>query len=320
MNDLLKIECSIDFDQIMNGSDGEILIGEEKYIIRRLDKNIRANKGGNSWVMKMFQISDDGDDSFDNAPAGIIKVNKADYYIKRGIFNRKMNKRINQEIDALKECKKQKAQYVISINIDGILFNYNRTNTKAHRFYTMEVAECDLKQYMERYDLDFLERIETCMELTKSLRELWELGFYHRDIKPDNFFYLETGEWKVGDLGLVAKRNTPETYDGENEFVGPKGWTSPETMNKYLVAEGDGRFDRIIDEKSDMFQLGMVFWYIMQGNAPIGCIMEKDFLENNHDLYILIRTMISHDKRLRPQTFDDIIYRLNQIADKYLLG
>ena len=56
----------------------------------------------------------------------------------------------------------------------------------------------------------------------------------HRDIKPDNFFHLETGEWKVGDLGVVAKRNTSETHDGENEFIGPKGWTSPETMNKYL--------------------------------------------------------------------------------------
>ncbi|MBQ9546237.1 MAG: protein kinase family protein [Bacteroidales bacterium] len=315
MNELLTIRCSIDFDKIMNGSSGELLIGETIYKICRLDKNIRANKGGNSWVMKMYQTSDDEDESFDNNPISIIKVNKAEYYNEGGKYDRKKNKRINQEIDALQECKNKKAKYVISIDFDGILLNNNRD---VHRFYTMEVAECDLKQYMERNDLDFLERIETCMELTKSLRELWKLGFYHRDIKPDNFFHLETGEWKVGDLGLVAKRNTSETHDGENEFIGPKGWTSPETMNKYLVEESNDRFDRIIDEKSDMFQLGMVFWYIMQGNAPIGCIMEKDFLNENHDLYQLIRSMVSHSKLLRPMNFDIILERLNQIANRCL--
>lgn len=90
-------------------------------------------------------------------------------------------------------------------------------------------------------------------------------------------------------------------------------------MNKYLVKESDNRYDRLIDEKSDMFQLGMVFWYIMQGNAPIGNIMEKDFKYQDHSLYILIRTMVSYDKTYRPKDFNTILERLNYLANREIV-
>ena len=116
----------------------------------------------------------------------------------------------------------------------------------------------------------------------------------------------------------MEQRNNSVSIDFPQEFIGPRGWTSPETMNKYLVDENNKQFDRFIDEKSDMFQLGMVFWYVLQGNATIGCIMESDFIMKNHQLYVLIRQMISHPKGLRPYSFKVIIDKLNQIADNYL--
>lgn len=316
MEDLLEIECSIDFQAIMDGTDGELTIGEETYRLTRLDRNIRGNKGGNSWVMKMYNCLDEESMEDDN-PVGVIKINKSNYFASSGKYDRKNNKRINQEIMALKDCKEQSAEYVITIDKEGLLKNtIPSKQTQTYRFYTMEAAKCDLKKYMEHYDGEYLGRIEICMELTKSLKELYGLGYYHRDIKPDNFFFLKTGEWKVGDLGLVDLRNKPSGNDAPNEFIGPKGWTSPEAMNKYLINQDDKRFDRFIDEKSDMFQLGMVFWYIFQGNAPIGNIMEKDFQYDEHDLYILIRTMVSYNKATRPKDFDDILNRLNYIASK----
>lgn len=317
----MEIECSIDFNSIMNGAYGELTIGDNIYILGRLDRNIRGNKGGNSWVMKMFQQDSDPEN---DPPAKIIKINKSNYFTDDGKIDRRNNKRIDGEIAALNSCKAQSAKYVISIDSDGVLKNTLRKDGKivsaSYRFYTMEVAEFDLKQYMEKFqsDMDFIGRINVCKELTKALNELYLNGYYHRDIKPDNFFFIEDEGWKVGDLGLSQNRKTDKIIDGKYEFVGPKGWTSPETMNKHIVKEGDKRYDRIIDEKSDIFQLGMVFWYVMQGNAPIGCIMEKDFHYANHSLYILIRLMVSHDKSYRPKDFQSIIDRLDQIIDREL--
>lgn len=319
INKIVEFECSIDFNSVMDGSYGELTIDENIYIVSRLNQNMKGNKGGNSWVMKMFpQDSDPQND----LPVKIIKINKSDYYDNNKKPSRKNNKRINGEIEALNECKNKSAKYVIKIDKDGILINSPQNDARrrtTHRFYTMEVAEFDLKQYVESNELDFNGKLSICMELTKALNELYKYGYYHRDIKPDNFFYVYDEGWKVGDLGLVKNRKSEVVIDGKNEFIGPRGWTSPETMNKYLVKESDDRYDRLIDEKSDMFQLGMVFWYIMQGNAPIGNIMENDFKYQDHSLYILIRTMVSYDKTCRPKDFNTILERLSYIANREII-
>ena len=92
----------------------------------------------------------------------------------------------------------EKAQYVVDIKSDGVLINTIDGNTSYHRFYIMEYADCDLKTYMEdeNNQIDVYDRVKICIELTKSLNELYELGYYHRDIKPDNFFILHQGNGK----------------------------------------------------------------------------------------------------------------------------
>lgn len=71
------------------------------------------------------------------------------------------------------------------------------------------------------------------MQIAYGIKNLDSLGFYHRDIKPDNILIFNDNQWRISDLGLVAKRD--EDIDRPNEFIGPKGWISPEAMNKYLV-------------------------------------------------------------------------------------
>ena len=311
------VSCSINFPELSpNENDNIINVNRLDYRLNYLGER-KGNKGGNSWVFALYNAQEEyGDED----PIAAIKINKKEYYTDNNKYYRKGNKRIDAEIEALKQCKNKKADYVIDIISDGVLKNTIKGETHYHRFYIMEYATCDLKTFREdeSCEMDVYDDVKICIELTKALKELFELGYYHRDIKPDNFFYFASGKWKVGDLGLVEKRNTTGSLDDPQEFIGPRGWTSPETMNKYLADKDDLRFDRYIDEKSDMFQLGMVFWYVLQGNAPIGCIMEKDFLLDNHPLYILIRTMVSHPKALRPISFDSVINSLNQVADNYL--
>lgn len=312
------IKCKLKLPKLsIEPLDNIITIDRVDYILYRND--IRGNKGGNSWIYFLYAIGDieniEDSDNLPETPDMVVKINK--YCINNNSSNAiKRNNRFEQEIKALYNCRSK--PYVIDIYHNGIIEDSTGNEWK---YYSMEFAEYDLKGFMEsKENLSTSERIAICIKLTQALNDLYTAGYYHRDIKPDNFFLTMYKEWKIGDLGLVEERNKENEIDDPQEFIGPRGWTSPEVMNKVLTDKNCKRFDRTIDDKSDIFQLGMVFWYVMQGNAPIGCIMEKDFLENNHELYMLIRTMISHDKRLRPQTFDDIIYKLNQIADKYLLS
>ncbi|MBK9582418.1 MAG: protein kinase [Saprospiraceae bacterium] len=201
------------------------------------------------------------------------------------------------------------------------IFNRNKDYYEKHRFYTMEYAPFDLKTFIEinhmTVDYDF--KLNLCLSLAKGLEELRRLDYYHRDIKPDNIFFID-GDWKIGDLGLIAERNKQFEIDKVAETIGPRGWMSPESMNKYLT-EGKGfpnLYDCIIDHRSDIFQLGKVFWYIFNFNAPIGCIKPVDMHFKDNDIYPIMRRMLNHNKKKRFSTIEDVITELKRISLKSL--
>lgn len=118
----------------------------------------------------------------------------------------------------------------------------------------------------------------------------------------------------------MAFRDEDELYDKKNEFIGPKGWLSPEAMNKYLSYDDSMyKFDCKIDHQSDIFQLGKIFWYILQGNVPIGGISRSDFFDRREEVYSLLKYMLNHSKKKRPLTIDYVINDLKQIIQKYSL-
>lgn len=186
-------------------------------------------------------------------------------------------------------------------------------------FYIMDYATSDLKNYLENNQITYAERINLCLQIAEGLKGLNDLGCYHRDLKPDNILMFDN-IWKIGDLGLIAFRDEDELYDKKNEFIGPKGWLSPEAMNKYLsYDDSEYKFDCKIDHQSDIFQLGKIFWYIFQGNVPIGGISRSDFFDRRDEVYSLLKYMLNHSKKQRPLTIDYVINNLKRIIQKYSL-
>jgi serine/threonine protein kinase len=180
----------------------------------------------------------------------------------------------------------------------------------------MEYAEYDLKNYIEfnHHLMKLNDKLSLCINLCEGLKELYSLGYYHRDIKPDNIFMIDD-VWKIGDLGLLDERNKPNEIDKVAEPIGPKGWMSPESMNKYLCEGKNFKHSHncIIDHQSDIFQLGKVFWYIFQHNAPIGSVRGKDFLIKNSQIYAVLRTMLNNSKQRRYKEIDEVIKLLKPI-------
>ncbi|MCF0075597.1 protein kinase family protein [Dyadobacter sp. CY261] len=281
-----------------------------------------GNKGGNSIVLRLFESqSIDTDDPDYSEPDKILKISK--YPIQKFGSNRP-EKRFKKEIESLFNCKRNSFQNVIDIFQFGICRVRNvkdRSRFDDHLFYTMEFAQNDLKSYIEQNHVNMgtEEKLGLCLSLSEGLKELNSLGYYHRDIKPDNIFMIGD-RWKIGDLGLINERNTTDQLDSMADFIGPKGWISPEAMNKYLC-EGKGydfRHNFEIDHQSDIFQLGKVFWYIFQHNAPIGSISESDFLIKNSSIYSLIRTMLNYSKTKRFKHINEVITLLKKCEEKNL--
>ena len=177
-----------------------------------------------------------------------------------------------------------------------------KTQRERLRYYVMEKADSDLTTFLRRNDLSFPSKIALCNDLLGILKKLHALGIYHRDIKADNIFMVD-GRPVFGDLGLIAFRDEDQDLDGFNEKIGPVGLLSPEATNKHLGLRGKESFcfDCNIDEKSDIFQLGQVFWLVLQSEVPTGHLDDADvrFPPSPQVLNTIIHPMLQYGKERR---------------------
>lgn len=296
-------------DIAINKDSPIICINGTNYSVERLSEDgDKGSKGGNSVV---FKLKAEQEDYYSLA----MKISKyKDYYSGgKSPSPSKKNKRFYREIDALIQCKKCHIRSVINIHGSGLLKLQNeKGNTVFFPYYFMEYADGDLKSFLEHNfnEVDFQDKVDVCLQIANGINDLHTMGIYHRDIKPDNIL-LVGNDWKIGDLGLIDYReqDNEELYS-DREFIGPKGWSSPEAMNRYLAKglDRDPRIDCIIDDYSDVFQLGKLFWYIIQGNAPIGGVVRADFFSDNNDIFSVIAEMLIHDKSRRLSLPDVLVH------------
>ena len=115
------------------------------------------------------------------------------------------------------------------------------------------------------------------LELLEALIYVHERGVIHRDIKPSNIFIAEGGRTVLGDFGIAktatdagAERYYREEVTLSSELVGPLLWLSPE-LGMYR-----GDKSALVDHRSDLFQVGLVIWYLLTGQIPRGGLDVED--------------------------------------------
>src|SRR5690606_26458309 len=234
--------------------------------------------------------NDPNGDSEDN----VIKICKSPL----SIGNNARVKRFKREIRAFKSAKRNGLRNVVEFMKEGII----EIDIEEFHFFIMEKADNDLASYLEnnRFDFTSNQKLTFCVNILNGIKQLHSIGIYHRDIKHDNILIVK-GEFKIGDLGLVRFRSKDNYADWTNEKIGPIGWLSPESTNKMLTNQKDiiYSYDCEIDESSDVFQLGKLFWYVFQGNLPLGQIVIDDYLAADNDIFQIIFSMLQYQKTRR---------------------
>ncbi len=272
----------------------------------------------------MYQAdSFDTDDINYEIPDRILKILKSP--INKN-YPKANHKRFEKEIEALLKCKQASVPSIVEIFEHGeCVLNISsgkKRISKTFYYYTMEPAEGDLTDFLkENQGLDETSRISLCYGLAKALQSLYSLGYYHRDLKPDNILIFGD-EWKIADLGLIDHRDLNFKIDRESELIGPRGWLSPEALNKKLCEIPISRFehDYEIDHQSDLFQLGKIFCYILQGNNPMGVINLKDLQIVNHELKQVVLKMLYYKKSKRLKNIQSVINRIKPIEANLVLN
>lgn len=281
-----------------------IQIGYEDFLLQPLTNNFYKSKGASS---NLFILNDPTGEIEDR----VIKICKSP--ISWGKDRRL--RRFKREIQAFKRVKTRKLTGIIEfykdspVEIDGEEF----------LCFIMEKATEDLPSFMERKKFDFTisQKLTFCVSILNGIKQLHSIGIYHRDIKHDNILVVNN-EFKIGDLGLVQFQDRDYEFDYADEKIGPFGWLCPEATNKMLTGGKDiiYNYDCEIDTASDVFQLGKLFWYVFQGNLPLGQILAGDYEIAEEDIYQVIFSMLQYKKSRRP-TIKDIEDLLAPLRLKY---
>jgi len=132
-----------------------------------------------------------------------------------------------------------------------------------HHYYAMEYVEGKdlhdlIKERREAQNpITPTEAADYILQAARGLVEASAKGIVHRDIKPPNLLVTTDGVVKIADFGIVkvlGERHVTMT----GQTVGTPAYVSPE----------QGRGDRSMDGRSDLYSLGVVFYELACGVRP----------------------------------------------------
>jgi hypothetical protein len=129
-------------------------------------------------------------------------------------------------------------------------------------YLVMEYVDgLSLRKRIRAKSLNTERAIEIATQVCEALQYAHSRGVIHRDVKPENILVGEGGKVKIADFGL-AKLTSPEQarLTLSNVAMGTPHYMAPEQLEK----SGD------VDERADLFSLGVVLYEMLTGQLPIG--------------------------------------------------
>jgi serine/threonine protein kinase/formylglycine-generating enzyme required for sulfatase activity len=154
----------------------------------------------------------------------------------------------------------------------------------------------DLASTLSRGRYSFGAAAELIAALADALHYAHTHDLFHRDIKPANILIDSSGVPSLADFGLALKE---ENVGTGSRMVGTSAYMSPEQ------ARGEGH---LVDGRSDIFSLGIVFYEMLAGRRPFRGSSRGEVLQK-----------IINDEPRPPRQFDDTIPReLERICLKAL--
>ena len=176
-----------------------------------------------------------------------------------------------------------------------------------------------LPEYMKNNLLTEQKVLKLGMDISQGLRDCHQKGIIHRDIKPQNIFVNEAGDFKLGDFGV--SRDVLGGM-GELSFKGTLAYMAPEVYKMVST-----------DERSDIYSLGMVLYQCLN-DSRLPFVPEQftseDLEASRHrrfngeqilapahgseSIKRVVLTAISPDPKDRYQTADEMYHALLDVS------
>ena len=200
-------------------------------------------------------------------------------------------------------------------------------------FYVMELVEGETLEARVRREgpMPLALALEVIEQAARALAAAEKCGVVHRDIKPSNIM-LESDPSgalivKVIDYGIakvVGAQAEPDAEKTQSGFIGTPAFASPE---QFAPSE-----QTKIDTRSDIYSLGVTFWYLLSGRMPfVGRTLDEIRrrqaeplpVEQLKGLHVptrcvaLLKSMLAPDPKDRPQSARELLSAVHRCSTRF---
>ena len=140
-----------------------------------------------------------------------------------------------------------------------------------------------LRNYLKEnfFSLNWHDKYRLALQLSSVIEFLHKNGIVHNDLHSNNIF-MQQNSIKLADFGLNkrikdARKISLSSFD-TIPYNGPEGFNNIKDANS---SEGENQIEQHkyeLNEKSDIYSLGVLFWELSSGNKP--------FANKEYDLYL----------------------------------
>jgi len=216
---------------------------------------------------------------------------------------------------SLKAHFRRELKMIASLEHPAIVPVYDVGEHNGQPYFVMRyMAGGSLSQLIaNKGKLSLVETTKIILRVASGLDHAHKQNIIHRDIKPDNILFDLDRRVYISDFGVAQPAVTDDASVTEGP-VGTEGYISPEQANHETV-----------DERSDVYSLGIVIYQMLTGRNPFGKEANKnpdrpipDILKEAPDLppemSEFMNISLATDKRDRYVTILHLAQALNKAA------
>ncbi|MEN3328167.1 MAG: eukaryotic-like serine/threonine-protein kinase [Acidobacteriota bacterium] len=185
-----------------------------------------------------------------------------------------------------------------------VIHDVGRTETGRHFIAMEHIQGITLRDQLARGTFKPLEALQVTLQIGAALASAHAVGIIHRDIKPENIMLRPDGYIKVVDFGLAKltevlteQRNAnAQVRTDPHLLMGTVKYMSPEQLR-----------ESAIDERTDIWSLGIVLYEMLTGSTPFEARARNDSIAS-----------ILAPERTELVFHDDVPTQLRKIVNKAL--
>jgi serine/threonine protein kinase/predicted ATPase len=183
-----------------------------------------------------------------------------------------------QSVDRVARFRRE-SRAASALNHPNIITIYEIGEDRGNHFIATEfVKGSTLRASIESGRMSVDESIDIVIQVARALRAAHEAGILHRDIKPENIMLRPDGYVKVLDFGLAKMSDPPTLSDEPNTSFMAVDTTPGMLMGTVTYMSPEQARGLVVDMRTDIFSLGVVFYEMLAGRPPFRGATKSDVI------------------------------------------